>query len=128
MPTIIHDLGFSASGASLMAAPPFMCAGICTMGVSFLSDKMNLRGPFVILGSTVSMIGYIIADTTSKPGLGYAATFLAASGVHSTSAIILSWAGGNAGGDLKRRVVYGAVIGLGNLGGYVAASISLNGL
>jgi len=29
---------------------------------------------------------------------------------------------------LKRRVVYGAVIGLGNLGGYVAASISLNGL
>ena len=111
-----------------MAAPPFVCAAIATMGVSYFSDKMNLRGPFVILGSVVSMIGYIIADTTSKPGLGYAAAFLAASGVHSTSAIILTWAGGNAGGDLKRRVVYGTVIGLGNLGGYVAACLSLNGL
>ena len=126
MPTIINDLGFSASGASLMAAPPFMCAGICTMAVSYFSDKMNLRGPFVILGSTISLVGYTIAYITSKPRVGYAATFLAASGVHSTSAIILSWAGGNAGGDLKRRVVYGTVIGLGNLGGYVAASHNLN--
>ena len=111
-----------------MAAPPFLCAAVCAIVVSFLSDKMNLRGPFIILGSTVSMIGYIIAYITTKPGLGYVGVFLAASGVHSTGAIVLTWAGANAWGDLKRRVVFAAVIGLGNLGGYVATSLSLNGL
>jgi hypothetical protein len=111
-----------------MTAPPFLCAAVCAIVVAFLSDNMNLRGPFIVLGSTVSMIGYTIVYITTRPGLGYAAVFLTASGVFSTGAIVLTWAGANAWGDLKRGVVFAAVIGLGNLGGYVAASLSLNGL
>lgn len=79
-----------------------------------------MRGPFVVLGACVSMIGYIIAYTTSKPGPGYAAAIIAASGVFPTIAVNIAWAGGNAGGDMKRGVVLAMVVGLGNLGGYVA--------
>ena len=81
---------------------------------------MNLRGPFVVLGTAVSMIGYIIAYVTSKPGPGYAAAIIAASGVFPTVAVNLAWAGGNAGGAMKRGVVIAMVVGIGNLGGYVA--------
>jgi hypothetical protein len=104
-----------------MAAPPLLCAGIVTVIFGIYSDKMKMRGPFIVFGAAVSMIGFIIACTTSKPGISYAATIIAASGVYPTTAVVLTWAGGNAGGDLKRGVVFATVIGVGNLGGYVAA-------
>jgi hypothetical protein len=118
-PTIIHNLGFSAANAQLLSIPPFVSGCISTVVIGIYSDKMNLRGPFVVLGAAVSMIGYILAYVTSKPGPGYAAAIIAATGVYPTIAVILAWAGGNAGGDTKRGVVLAMVIGIGNLGGCV---------
>jgi hypothetical protein len=119
-PTIIHNLGFSAARAQLLSIPPFVCGCISTIIIGIYSDKINLRGPFVVLGASVSMVGYIVAYVTSKPGPGYAAAIIAATGVYPTIAVIIAWAGGNAGGDLKRGVVLAMVVGIGNLGGYVA--------
>jgi hypothetical protein len=116
-PTIIHNLGFSAARAQLLSIPPFICGCIFTVITGIYSDKLNSRGPFVLLGTTVSMVGYIIAYTTSKPGPGYAATVIAASGVYPIIPVILTWAGGNAGGDMKRGVVIAMLVGMGNLGG-----------
>jgi hypothetical protein len=65
------------------------------------------------------MIGYIIAYTTSQPGPGYHAIVVAASGVFPGVALLLTWAGGNSGGNTKRGVVLALVIRLGNLGGCV---------
>ena len=124
-PTIIHDLGYTAARAQLMSVPPFVCGCITTIVIGIYSDKMNLRGPFVVLGAAIAMIGYIVAYTTSKPGPGYAAAIIAASGVLPTTAVILAWAGGNAGGDMKRGVVLAMVTGIGNLGGYVPTPGSL---
>ncbi|KAH9985789.1 MFS general substrate transporter [Russula compacta] len=123
MPTIIHDLGFSAAAAQLLSAPPFVCSGILTIIVGIYSDRMNSRGPFVVLGAVVSMVGYIIVYTTSKPGFGYAAAIIAASGVFPSIAVIIVWAGGNAGGDLKRGVVIAMVIGIGNFAGICSSYI-----
>jgi hypothetical protein len=86
---------------------------------------LNSRGPFIILGVTVSMVGYIIAYTSSKPGPGYAAAVIAACGVFPTIPVALAWAGGNAGGDMKRGVVLAMVIGIGNLGACVPVFESL---
>lgn len=57
--------------------------------------------------------------------MGYAGAFLAAVGVFPTIAVILAWAGGNAGGDMKRGIVLALVVGLGNLGGCVISSLTL---
>jgi hypothetical protein len=80
---------------------------------------MNLRGPFIAGGALVSMIGYIIAYTTSEPGPGYAAAIIAACGSFPSIAISVAWAGGNAGGNIKRGIVLALVVGLGNVGAYV---------
>ena len=119
-PTIIKNLGFTAAQAQLMSIPPFLCGCISTIVVGICSDKVNLRGPFVVFGAAVSMIGYIIAYVTSTPGPGYAAAIIAAIGVFSTIPVNIAWAGGNAGGDLKRGVVLAMIVGIGSLGGYVA--------
>lgn len=47
------------------------------------------------------MISYILQ--------GYAGTVIAAVGVFPTIAVSLAWAGGNAGGDIKRGVVIAMV-------------------
>ena len=118
-PTIIRDLGYSAANAQLLSVPPFACAGVSTLILCFFSDRTNMRGPFVVLCATISMIGYIIAYTTSQAGPGYVAIIFAASGAFPSVALLLAWAGGNSGGNMKRGVVLALVIGLGNLGGYV---------
>ena len=119
-PTIVHDLGYSAANAQLLSVPPFACAGVSTLVICFYSDKANLRGRFILLCATISMIGYIIAYNTSQPGPGYVATVFAASGAYPNIPLVLAWAGGNSGGNTtKRGVVLAIVIGFGNLGGCV---------
>ena len=74
------------------------------------------------------MVGYVVAYTTSKPGPGYVAAVIAAAGVYPTIPVMVAWAGGNAGGDMKRGVVLAMVIGIGNLGGCVPVLGSLTWL
>lgn len=123
LPTIIHDLGYSAARAQLLTVPPFVCSCITTIIAGIYSDKLNARGPFILLADVVSLIGYIVAYTTSTPGAGYAAAIIAASGVFPITPIVLSWAGGNAGGEVKKAVVFAMVVGFGNFGGILASFI-----
>lgn len=116
-PTIINELGFSAANAQLLSVPPFVSGCVCTILVGIYSDIHKLRGPYVIAGAFVSLVGYIILYTQSRPGVSYAGAVLAAVGVYPTIAVDLAWAGSNAGGDIKCGVVIAMVIGLGNLGG-----------
>ncbi|KAJ6498956.1 MFS general substrate transporter [Mycena sanguinolenta] len=122
-PTIVQELGFTAAQAQLLTIPPFACGCIATIAIGLLSDKYNLRGPFIIGPCFVSLIGYIILYTTKSPGAGYAGAVLSAIGVYPTIAVDLAWAGSIAGGDVRRGVVIAMVIGLGNLGGICSSFI-----
>lgn len=116
-PTIIKDLGFSAANAQLLSVPPFVAGCICTILVGIYSDIYKLRGPFIIAGTFVSLVGYIILYAHLSPAASYVGTILAVIGVYPTIAVAITWAGTNAGGDLKLGVVIAMVNGFGNLGG-----------
>ncbi|KAG6326312.1 hypothetical protein ID866_12777, partial [Astraeus odoratus] len=105
MPTIINELGYSAATAQLLSVPPFACGCIFTVLVGILSDKHGLRGPYVIGGALVSLIGYLTLYTQQSAGASYAGAVLAAIGVYPPTPVILAWASSNAGGDMKRGVV-----------------------
>ncbi|KAG1758818.1 MFS general substrate transporter [Suillus occidentalis] len=125
-PTIINELGYSATHAQLLSAPPFIAGCITTILVGVYSDKYQIRGPFIIGGAFVSIVGYILLYCGRRVGVSYAGTCLAAIGVYPTIAVDLAWAGSNAGGDLKRGVVIAMVIGLGNLGGICSSFIYID--
>ncbi|KAG2075429.1 MFS general substrate transporter [Suillus decipiens] len=116
-PTIINELGYSAANAQLLVVPPFVAGAIAITIVGIYSDKHNLRGPYIIGGALVSLVGYIVLYCSVRAGPSYAGACLAAVGNYPTVPIILTWAGSNAGGDLKRGVVLAIVIGISNLGG-----------
>ncbi|KAF7357691.1 hypothetical protein MVEN_00814800 [Mycena venus] len=122
-PTIVQELGFTAAQAQLLTIPPFVCGCIATIAVGLLSDKYNLRGPFIIGSCFVALVGYIVLYATKSPGAGYAGAVLSAVGVYPTIAVDLAWAGSIAGGDVRRGVVIAMVIGIGNLGGICSSFI-----
>lgn len=117
IPTIIDELGFSAANAQLLSVPPFVAGCICTILVGVHSDVRKLRGPYVIAGAFVSLVGYIVLYTQTSPGTSMGGAVLAVAGLYPTIPVHLAWAGSNAGGDMKRGIALAAVIGLGNLGG-----------
>ncbi|KAL1743407.1 major facilitator superfamily domain-containing protein [Schizophyllum fasciatum] len=121
LPTIIAELGYANAEAQLLTIPPFVLGD--TIVVGFASDRLNLRGPFIIGGSFIAIIGYIVLYTQDAPGPSYVGTFLAAAGVFPTIAVNLAWAGSMAGGDIRKGVVIAMVIGVGNLGGICSSFI-----
>ncbi|EIW82847.1 MFS general substrate transporter [Coniophora puteana RWD-64-598 SS2] len=122
-PTIINELGYSAANAQLLSVPPFVAGCFFTIWIGILSDKMAIRGPFIIGGAIFSLVGYIILYTTDSAGPSYAGSIIAAVGVFPTIAVNLAWASANAGGDMKRGVAIAMVIGIGNLGGICSSFI-----
>ena len=116
-PTIINDLGFSAANAQLLSVPVFVAGAICTVLVGIYSDRRQLRGPFVIVGASIAMVGYVILYTQTSPGISYFGTVLVAMGVFPTIPVDLAWFSSNAGGDIKRGVAIAMVNGFGNIGG-----------
>jgi len=125
-PTIINELGFSATNAQLLSVQPFVVACICTILVGIYSDIYRLRGPFVIAGGTVALVGYIILYTQTNPSVSYVGTILAAAGTFPPIPAILALISGNTGGDTKRGVVLAMVIGMANLGGVCSSFIYID--
>ena len=72
--------------------------------VGHLSDKFNLRGPFIIGGCIVSLVGYIVLITETSPAVGYVGTFIAAIGVFPVLAVNMAWVGSAAGGEVRKGV------------------------
>jgi hypothetical protein len=66
-----------------------------------------------------SIVGYAIvyAAPTNNPGLSYAGIVIVAIGGFPSIPVIVAWAGGNAGGDIKRGVAIAMAIGMANMGG-----------
>ncbi|KAI4520801.1 MFS general substrate transporter [Schizophyllum commune Loenen D] len=121
LPTIMQDLGLANADAQLLTIPPFVCGCISTILIGFLSDRLNLRGPFIVCGSVVALVGCIILYTQSAPGPSYFGTFLVAIGAYPTIPLNISWAMSNAGGEVKKGVVVAMIVGSANLGGICAS-------
>lgn len=114
LPTIIVGLGYSSLHAQLLTIPPSVCGCVFTIIYGIASDRLGVRGPLVLLGSLFSLTGYVMLFATDKPLVGYIATLIAAAGLYPSSACIIAWTSGNAGGDIKRGAMIALVGGIGN--------------
>ncbi|TFK44118.1 major facilitator superfamily domain-containing protein [Crucibulum laeve] len=123
MPTIVREMGFRNADAQLLTIPPFVAGCITTVIAGHLSDKYNKRGPFIIICATVSLIGYIVLYTQTRTAPLYVGAVLAAMGVYPCAPVDIAWAGSTAGGDVRRGVTLGIVIGIANLGGLCSSFV-----
>lgn len=67
----------------------------------------------------------LYATPAGHAGVAYAGAVIAACGVFPSIAVVLAWAGGSAGGEVKRGVAIAMTIGIANLGGCVKLRVSI---
>ncbi|MCJ1286622.1 hypothetical protein MMC26_005968 [Xylographa opegraphella] len=123
LPTIIADLGYTATKAQLLTVPPYAAAAILTIIVGYIADRTSQRGLCNIVTSLVGIVGFIMLLAGNSPGVQYAGTFLGALGIYPCVPNTISWSSNNIEGVYKRGVALGIIIGWGNINGVVSSNI-----
>ena len=91
VPTIIKELGtFSSIQSNGMSAPPYALNFFVIIGMTYLSDRFKMRGPFCGFCGLVSAIGFIILATTEDTAPRYVGIFLAVT-IFASVALLLAW-------------------------------------
>jgi len=123
LPTIIAQLGYTATHANLLTVPPYAVAAFVTIAVGFMADNSRQRGLFNIGCSFLGMAGFAMLIASQNPHIKYAGVFLGAMGIYPCIPNTIAWASNNVEGVYKRGVTMGIVIGWGNLNGVVSSNI-----
>ncbi|TFK64617.1 MFS general substrate transporter [Pluteus cervinus] len=116
LPTIIAGLGFASWQAQLMTIPPNTLAAISIWFTVWLSSRYNQRALFIIISAGVAIVGYIVLLATKTAAAQYVGVHLAAAGVYTGNALLLSWPGENVSGQTKRAVAVAMQITIGDIG------------
>jgi MFS family permease len=125
LPTIITSLGYTSSKAQLMTVPIYITAAILAVIFAYLSDKAGKRSPFIITFLCIMIVGFamcISVDPTKSPRVVYGGVFLAACAIYPAFPGVIAWLSNNLAGSYKRSAGMAIQIGIGNLGGAMAAN------
>ncbi|KAL5120339.1 hypothetical protein ACEQ8H_001629 [Pleosporales sp. CAS-2024a] len=120
MPTILRDLGWTATKAQLYTVPPYVCACVIAIAVAFVSDKTNRRGIYLAVFTLPAIAGFAIMRWGTDPNLRYGGIFLITIGAFPGGPGFLAWAANNAAGPAVRSVSTAYVVTLGTAGGILA--------
>lgn len=123
LPSILRELGYSATTANLLSVPPYACGAALTVLVGWYADRSQHRGWCNVGVSLFGVLGFALLTGTTNPGLKYAATFLGALGIYPCIANTIVWTSNNTEGVYKRGITLGIVIGWGNLNGVMSSNI-----
>jgi hypothetical protein len=116
LPTIIQSFGYTAARAQLFTVPPYACATVMTLFISWSSDRTRQRGVFVIVSMLLSAVGFaILLGVTQDNAVRYFATFLIVTGAFSCIPLMLSWAGNTAGSHTAAAIRLGVMNGMGQI-------------
>jgi MFS family permease len=120
-------MGYTSAQSQLLTIPPYAVATIFTVFWAILSEKKARRGLFIIITSSIAIIGYIILlankNPSKHPGVSYAGTFFAAVGIYPSVALVLSWPAINVSGQTKRATANALQISIGNLGAVLGTQL-----
>ncbi|KAG0639158.1 major facilitator superfamily domain-containing protein [Tuber brumale] len=123
LPSIIKEMGYSATRAQLLSVPPYAAACIFTILIGWRADRSNRRGVFNIATSLLGVAGFSILLGSNSAALSYVAVFLGALGIYPCIPNTITWVSNNVEGVYKRGVTLGFVIGWGNLNGVMSSNV-----
>jgi len=123
LPTIINQLGFTATPANLLTVPVYVVACIATCAVGLVADRKGNRGYLNLACFVVGAAGYIILIASRSAALSYFGVYLAAVGIYPNIPNTIAWVSNNVEGSYKRSVTLAMVISFGNLNGAVSSNV-----
>ena len=103
-----------------MTAPPNMVGFFTVLIATYLSDKYKRRGIFMLIGASLSIVGYIMLISTARPLIQYGGTFLVAAGIFPAGVIVLGWLANNTAPHYVQATALGFQIGIASSAAFVA--------
>lgn len=123
LPSIIESIGFNSLQAQYLTIPVYIVGGGSFLALSFLSDRLTLRSPFLVLANCVGIVGYAVILSPVPNGVRFFATFLCAVAVYTGPGMNLTWLNVNVAPHYRRAAAIGFQQTLGNIAGIVAGQI-----
>ena len=121
LPTIINQIGsWEVAQAQALTVPVFTLGAITYVLSAWLSDKLQLRGPFIISGQIICLIGYILLISNVNGDVSYAVTFVVAAGCYTVNGMAVAWLATNNPRYGKRAYASGIQLSIGNSAGVAA--------
>jgi len=123
LPTIIKSLGngkYTVVHSQLLTVPPNACAFVTVLLTGYISDRTGVRGPFMLVGITIAIIGYVLLICTGNPHINYAGTFLVAAGIFPCSPLVMGWLANNLAPHYVRATGTGVQIMVANMAAFIA--------
>lgn len=130
LPQIMSNMGYNATNAQLLSAPPYIAGAISAITVATFADKFRWRLPFIVGPLLSLMVAYAVLFTYSAKisqhiALCYAFVHLATISVYPVIPGGNTWLVNNMGSPEKRAQGVAFMIGLGNCGGIIGSFIFL---
>ncbi|KXN84147.1 hypothetical protein AN958_00389 [Leucoagaricus sp. SymC.cos] len=119
-PSIVQNLGYTASRAQLMTVPPFAVAFVIAMISAWVSDRYHCRGLVLVISSLMSVIGFAMFLGSARHSVQYGSLFFSIPGAYMTAPTLSTWPANNATPHTCRAtaIVIGFI--LTNFGGILA--------
>lgn len=99
-------------------------AAFLTVVVSFVSDRLRLRGVIMLFTLPVAIVGYAAIANVQSSKVKYGMTFLMATGMYGSVPCILVWNSNNSAGHYKRATTSAMQLTIANCGGFVSSEPS----
>lgn len=119
-PTIIKNLGYTATKAQLLSVPIYVVAAILSIVEAFLSDWTGVRSPFLVFNYICMIVGFVVCislDPRVNPAGIYMGIYIAAAGMYPATSVSIVWNSNNLSGTYKRAIGIGFQIGMANFSG-----------
>jgi hypothetical protein len=76
LPTFIKDFGNTAANTQLFSVIPYACTFVYLPITTLISDRINVKGPILIIALSVSSIGYITLLTVHSVAVKMVGTYV----------------------------------------------------
>ncbi|KAL7946067.1 MFS general substrate transporter [Trichoderma barbatum] len=107
LPSFIQQFNYSPTRTQLFSIIPYACAFTTLLIVNFVSDRTNVKGPFLMLCFGFSITGYIVLMVVTSVKVKIFGTCLITMGVFPCVTLLGAWTSINVGGFTKRAMTWG---------------------
>jgi sugar phosphate permease len=109
MPSMIKGMGYTSVDAQLMSVPVYTIGFVSTLFFGILSDRLKIRGYFILGLMSIILVGYIIIVAVHTPNVRYAGICIAAFGFYPCIPLTLAWMNNSVIGYTQRATAIAVI-------------------
>lgn len=125
-PQIVQSLGKGTVQTNLYTVAPNVWGAVALIILGFSSDYFRVRSVFIIIGVSVTLIGFVVfgcIDTKEHLAVAYFSCFLMTTGASVSSVLTSTWYNNNTPNENRRVVISAVGIPLANAAGLISTNI-----